>query len=319
VADNLYQAGDVVPLQATFTNAAGTPTNTTVVLEVRKPDGTLLTPTPTNASTGVYTYNQATAVGEEGVWWYAFIGSGAVAATEQNSFVVEARRTQTSPLSTSALLNLAEARDYVLGSPTEDSRDHKLIPAINEISAAVAAYTRREWLPVTTNATRTFFYRGGGLLSLVDKDLRSVTAIVAYTDYPTAYQTTLSPGTSTVVADYRLGPSGGMPPNATYRWIEFSNMWRWATYVPAFFNGFQMQITGNWGIGVVPDDVKLAVKIALRDNSENPEGFATRTLGPMQISEPVDELVAEARWRALPAESRALLTPYRDDPVVIAA
>ena len=43
MTDNLYQLGDLVPLEATFKNAAGTLTNpTAVTLTVRAPDGNIV-------------------------------------------------------------------------------------------------------------------------------------------------------------------------------------------------------------------------------------------------------------------------------------
>jgi uncharacterized protein YfaS (alpha-2-macroglobulin family) len=101
MADRVYQQGESVPLQATFTNAAGTPTDTTVTLTVRRPDGTTTTPTPTHTGTGVYTYNQptTTAATDVGLWWYTFQGTGGVDAVEQGSFMVEQVQTAASTLS----------------------------------------------------------------------------------------------------------------------------------------------------------------------------------------------------------------------------
>jgi hypothetical protein len=329
MADHLYQVGEPVPLTATFTDANGTPADTTVALEIRKPDGTVLTPTPTHAATGVYTYNvPAGTIDQTGLWWYAFIGSGTVAAVEQNSFLVEERRTVTNPLTARALVTLDEAREFVFGNALDDSNDTRLIRRINRMSEAVYAYTNREWLPVST-ATRKFGYPGYGLLSLGDYDLQTVTSIVAFTDYPTAYQLTLNAGTTTALGDYRLQPAGGHRPAGTYKWIEFGRhpytalpLWPYDLYngYRDFGGRFEITITGTWGIGVVPDDVKQAVLIAIEESYVNPTGAASRTVGPLSYVEPLEpDVTVDARWRALPAESRALLADYVVDNDVIAA
>lgn len=317
MADNRYQVGDLVPLEATFRNTAGVATNPTgVTLTVRAPDGTVTTPTPTNPSTGVYHFDLAAS--QAGLYWYTFKGTGTVTAADRNSFYVEEDWITTGgPLSARALIGLDEARMYVLGDVLDDTQDRKLIDRINAYSEAVWQYTRREWKP-TTALTRTFRYRGKGTMSLAPYEIRTATAVLLFPEFPTADQVTLTAGTTLVTGDYLLRPSGGTP-EATYRWVTFNNWnvfvrpWGFAGY------GYDVKITGDWGITTVPDDVKLAVKIAVADSVKNPEGGAFRTFGDFTISEPVETTDEGQRWRALPQESRALLAPYLDDAGLIVA
>jgi hypothetical protein len=316
--DNRYQIGEPVPIRAEFRDANGVLTNTTVALEVRKPDGTITTPTPTNASAGVYTYT-VPAVDQAGLWWYSFIGTGAVCATEQNSFVVEARFSQSGgyPLTNRALVTLEQTREYVLGDITDDSQDFKLVRRINAISEVVYGYTNREWLPVAA-ATRKFFCRGNlRLVSFGPYDLVAPTMVTAFTDHPTAYQSVLTAPSSTVDGDYRLGPVGGRTPAGTFKWLEFSEYW--TAVRPLTFRGFEVTVIGTWGIGTVPTDVQEAVLIAVDNSYKNPEGSAVRNIGPQSFQEPLEtyETSGDAPWRALPAESRALLAEYRDDPIPV--
>jgi hypothetical protein len=318
MADSKYQIGDAVPLEATFRNSAGAPTNpTAVTLTVRAPDGTITTPTPTNTGTGVWHYDLS--VSQPGLWWYTFKGTGAVQAADRRSFYVENDWITTAgPLSARALVTLEEAREYVLESVTDNSQDHKLVRRINAYSEAVWQYTQREWKP-TTNATRAFHYRGRGTLDLAPYDLRTATVVSAYTDFPTGDRVPLNPVTGTDFGDYELRPSNGMPPAGTYRWLSFNRMFIWFRPWASQQGGFDIQITGDWGIPTVPDDVKEAVLIAIDNATSNPEAAVSRTFGALTVSEDIDTTVEGYRWRALPGESRALLTPYLDDVGTIVA
>lgn len=327
--DNVYQPGDLVPLEATFRNAAGALTNTTVTLTVRDPAGATTTPTPTNTSTGIYHYDYPLGTTPTaGVWEYIFAGTGAVTATERDTFVVETGSLVTS-IPATALVSLADARQYVLGDITDNTQDRKLARHINAFSAAVVEYTKREWLPITLTATRRFMYPGYGLLWLGPYDLRTATAIVAYTDYPTTYQLTLAAGTTTTLGEYRLRPFGADRLTGTYRWVEIGSLppqsglplWPLGNPLRPYdrsYTAFEVSITGDWGIGTVPETVKEAVLIAIDNVVKNPEGGAVRTFGDLTITEPVEASVEGERWRALPGEARALLNAYRDDAPVVA-
>jgi hypothetical protein len=83
-----FDPGDEVTLEATFT-VDGTLTDpTAVTCEVRRPDGTVVTPTATRDSLGKYTAKVTPADGEEGDWWYRFVGTGAAKAAERKMFLV---------------------------------------------------------------------------------------------------------------------------------------------------------------------------------------------------------------------------------------
>jgi hypothetical protein len=315
--DNQYQVGDLVPLQATFRDSTGTLANTTVTLTVRAPDGTVTTPTPTNPSAGVYRYDLAAT--QPGLWWYTFKGSGAVQTAERNSFHVEQDWiTAAGPLSPRALVPLEAAREYVLGSVLDDSQDAKLVRGINAMSDAVWEFTQREWKPAV-NVTRRFHYRGKGTLDLAPYDLVAPTLIQAYTDFPTGEALTLNPVTTTDFGDYELRPSHGMPPTGTYRWLSFNRYFVWFRPWASQQGGFDITITGDWGITSIPDAVQEAVLIAVKNRYVNPEGGASRTFGDLSVFEPVEPTAAGYQWRALPADSRALLTPYSDDVGMLVA
>lgn len=322
MADNVYQLSEPVPLKAEFRNVSGVLTDpTSVTLQVRKPSGALLTPTASAVSTGIWTYVIPSAVNDEaGLWWYSFSGSGAVAAVDQNSFLVESvfAGLAASPLGTRALVSLEDAREYVLGNRLDDTQDRKLIRRIKSMSEATFSYTNREWLPVGAG-TRKFFCNGRTrLINFGDGDLNGApTLVTAFTDYPTVEQSVLTANSPTVEGDYRLGPVGGMKPAGTFKWMELSYLW--FDVWPMSWQGFEVTVIGSWGIGTVPEDVKEAVLIAVENSFENPQRSAVRAVGPMSFQEPIEsyETTGDAPWRALPSESRALLAEYRDDPTPI--
>jgi hypothetical protein len=86
-----YDIGDVVRLTATFSNAAGAPTDTTAVLTVKKPDGTSSTPAVTHGTRGVYSSDVP--IDQPGVWSYRFVGTGAVTSAGGGRLYV--RRSET--------------------------------------------------------------------------------------------------------------------------------------------------------------------------------------------------------------------------------
>ncbi|MGE0722817.1 MAG: hypothetical protein AB7O45_00505 [Alphaproteobacteria bacterium] len=84
----LYDLGDVVRLEATFTNTAGTAVDpSTVALTVKPPSGANETPTPSNPSVGTYRYDYTPTL--EGLYRYRFVGTGSNAGAEEGHFTVK--------------------------------------------------------------------------------------------------------------------------------------------------------------------------------------------------------------------------------------
>jgi len=86
--------GDVYRTTATFYNAAGVATNpTAVTMKLRKPDGTVSTPTPSSDGSGVYHYDVT--IDQDGTWEYSFTGTGTIVASEPGQFYVYGSRVLT--------------------------------------------------------------------------------------------------------------------------------------------------------------------------------------------------------------------------------
>lgn len=238
-------------------------------------------------------------------------------------------------LSPIALTSIANARLYVLRDANDATQDDMLTLLINAYTGAVFAYTRREWLPETNGDSRKFTFTGGGFLSLEPFELRNLTSITMYTDMPTADQRVLVAGTSTVQGEFRLHPPNRTA-EGTYQWITLPQSAYGVSSFgsPAYYNNpypygpvgrtapldFEVTVVGDWGVGTVPDDVELAVLIAIKDAYENPSGYASGIEGGLSFTESQDAITGpESRARNLPIEARALLTPYKRGSQVVTA
>ncbi len=331
---NLYDLGDVATVSAVFTDDGGTAADpTTVTASVRAPDNTVTAYTVTPGEIvkdSVGHYHLDIACTQSGDYFYRFVGVGAVTAARPGTFTVRPSTTVDGLLTPTALTTLGETRRYVLRDATDGSQDDQLADLINAYSAAVYAYTRREWLPQTNAAARKFAYTGGGFLSLEPYELRNLMSITMYTDLPAADQRILVAGSSTVESEFRLQPVNRTD-EGTYQWLTLpqgtrgiSSAWNnISPYGPvgrASPQEFEVTIMGDWGIGYVPDDVNLAVRIAVKDAYENPTGYASGIEGGLTFAEEPDAAVGpEARARNLPIESRALLSPYKRGSQVVTA
>ena len=90
---NHYFEGQVIKLSATFT-ASGIPTDpTTITLKIKKPDKTTATYTDalgqiTKDGDGLY--SKKATLDQPGLWFYRWIGTGAVEAVGEKKFDVKA-------------------------------------------------------------------------------------------------------------------------------------------------------------------------------------------------------------------------------------
>lgn len=327
MADNTYKVGQGVTLEFDLT-VAGTPTTDTVVVTVTPPSGTPITPAVTQSPTGVFKATVTATM--PGLWWYSAVGTNNV-AVGSGSFVVESLIPS---VRTDALTDLFSARQFVLADGLDDSQDYRLAKLINAYSRAVYRYTRREWLPQSTGA-RSFTYDGSGVLELADpdSDLRAVTAVTLYSDQPTASQQVLTAPSGGAQGDWRLAPVGGTR-EGTYLRLEFTSLIIRPFNTAAFPNygisshwserlDYKVTVTGDWGIysslASVPEDVQLACLVAIKDAYANPEGFASRAFGPLQLTEESSVPGGESFGPGdLPSEARSLLDgPYRARAIML--
>ncbi len=314
----VYTVGDVARETAEF-RVAGVLTNpTTITATVVAPDGTTSTPTPVQDSTGVYhvdvTVNQA------GAWFVRIVGTGTAAGARETYFVARRSEVPGSNLTAEALVTVPDMLFFLdrLGVSDIDEVTW-LEDLINSYSAAVHRFCNRQFTPertpaagrlpllsdpLATGVTKKFAYDGRGYLSLAPYEARTVTSVVIGTDQPTAAQITLNAGSSTQESDYRLEPRHKTY-EQTWLYLLISGQWFAGSTLGL---GSEVSITGDWGApaGNVHPDVAHACKIAVADAFRNPEGYVTRDVGGLEVTEPVQTTPG-----SLPLESRNLLIPHR--------
>lgn len=250
--------------------------------------------------------------GELVAWWETTFVSGKTQDSPEFELVIVDHAA--AAVTPTALVTVQAARQFVLRDPDDHREDQKLAASIASFSRAVAAYTRREWRPRSTDVTRRFWYPGVGMVRLAPYDLRTLTSVTMFTDLPTASQRLLVAGTSTVEGEYRLSPAG-QTAEGTYRAIRVGASLCVPSAYPSL-GGFEVAVRGDWGICAtladVPEDVRLACLIAVKVDYVNPEGFAARAIGELSITEALEpQADLDAGVTSLPPEARALLTPYK--------
>jgi hypothetical protein len=222
-------------------------------------------------------------------------------------------------LNSDALSDIERVKDCVPAAA--NAKQTRLELLVNSYSRTIRHYTGRQFKPAETALTKSFRYDGLGLLILSKTELRTVSAIVLFSDLPAADQVTLQPASGSSEADYRLEPRQGTL-EGTYLQIALKRLCGWdfktdsATgNAPSRSTVFaQVAITGDWGAAVVPGDVEHALMIAIDNALKNPSAMASQSLGGLSFSEAID--AADATGQALPRDARALLHEYRRDAYV---
>ncbi len=245
-----YDVDDVVPIRASFRNAAGTAADpTTVVARVKDPAGTIITYTyGTDAALvkdGVGEYHVDVAVGAQvGRWYYRFKGTGTVAVSEENYFIVDPSEFAPSPLGPLALCTIRDVKE-TFGTRGNDD-DFVIADHIEAASVAIIERSGREF----KTATSPPHVRQYDIVEARQRELRvgdwtTVTGLRVLADTGTALATPTG-----FVALPRV--------RASYEPIEAVRL---ATATVAPSPGTVLEVTGTAGFPKVPDDVRRACVI----------------------------------------------------------
>jgi hypothetical protein len=187
---------------------------------------------------------------------------------------------------------------------------------INAYSRAVIGYTKRQFKPREEGVDKKFAYTGNGYLSLAPFEATAITTVTLYTDLAEDSWLELASQSPTQAASWRANPRNKSE-QGTYWSITLPELGRYHPYLEAPWpaNNFEFEVTVNadWGVDdeELPDDLELAVWIAVANAWRNPEQFRQRSLGPLSASDYDGFVPGTEEGLSLPRASRALLTRFR--------
>jgi hypothetical protein len=300
-----HDIGDLVPVSATFKNAAGAATDpTTITFKLQKPDATLTTYVyPTDAqlvkdSVGVYHVDVPLAAA--GVWYYRFEGTGAVAATEDGVLIADPSPFYAAGLATRALCTLEDAKLYAKVDLDDTSDDMELINLINAASDAILDLADREFkLDGTNPQTRKFDFPEAltpqwraWALAIGDLTTRTSVTIKNRLDGATV-QTMLTAD----IDDLPRVRRSWQPITA----LRLRNL--------VYSDDYYAEVVGSWGFPLVPPKIRQACKVTVatwydRDIRTFSETFSIeegRIELPRELPRQVYDTVVGYRTRALVA------------------
>lgn len=240
------------------------------------------------AASGFYTVTMTApaTTGQYSVLWDTGVVSPSTTAAED--IIVTFTGQPTSAPAGFDLTTVTDVRAYLQKPGTDSGQDAIIGNLITRASRLILNWTGREFAPATTGGTQTYWYQGGGWLSLAPYDLRSAGTVTIDTETP-------SPSTLTANLMYFLEP---LPTR-----FGVYEQFRFAPGLEAWVKPRQVTVVGDWGFATVPDDVAQAcistVSVWMR-----------RDIQAFSASFNVDEGHLE-RPEALPSGVKGLLTDYR--------
>lgn len=209
---------------------------------------------------------------------------------------------------TVGLTSLESLRRWCLRDGDDTSQDDKLLEYGQAFSDRVTDWCKRQFLPdpLTDDedpVDHVFAYDGSGRLDFGEYDLRMSDDLVVmlYTDRDVSLQRTLTSD------DFRLAPRGGNR-QGTYEGIDLI-----APRIGPEHQGFgwEVTVTGRWGMAAVPRPVQMAVWICVENAMRNPGGWQSQQYGSYTLvaDQPLDADV-DPRG-SMPRQAYSLLKPYR--------
>lgn len=297
----VYDVGEPVALTGLFySDAALTVLSdpTSVVLTIHDPAGVILTPAVVHAAIGTYTYMWTPLVrGMHEIHW---VGTGAIAATEQYGINVRGGFPATTDL-----VDVQTLRARLRMPKAEDDQDPVLEDVIAGVSAHIVDAYQQEFVPATSVATlRSFSYGGNGRVDLAPFNAQSGTITVVTVDGDTTSPRTLLEGTD-FFQQPRLSKWGVVN---SLRIPHYS----YINYFPADLyklNYRRVDITAKWGYPTIPPPVREAAILTAiswyRRDGSRPSGLANEDIddgGSGDVAIP-----QRARWLMRGFEKRSVL------------
>jgi hypothetical protein len=191
------------------------------------------------------------------------------------------------------LTTLAEVREHQQRTDSSNTTQDSLIgDLITVASDMIMEYTQREFAPQSNSTARTYRYDGRGVLNLAPDDARTVTQVRIDTD-----------GDSPATLDstqYKLWPTRSK--HAVYSHLHLIGVPGRAVTTEAHPVYREVEVTGTWGWGSVPEPVERACILLVMD-------LLSRTSNWKNSD--VDSLAPSGTGVAIPLHVRTILSPYK--------
>jgi hypothetical protein len=237
-----------------------------------------------------------------GTWRIEVTGTGAAAGTDTFQLVVDPRW-PSDLLNTNALTSIENVElmlDRVgsQGSRGDEADDLRWIARlINSFSKTIQDETGRQFMPTENAVTKIFSYDNTGSLGLAPTEARAITTVTAYSDIPGSEEVWTPAYTGGL--DYWAMPRE-QTSEGTYLWLEVPRRYYWGR------GDIQVSILGNWGAGVVPEDVAYVCEAEVANAYNRAtarvtslEGLEVNDVGPFALSRRSLDILSAYRNTAL--------------------
>lgn len=319
--------GGTIRLYANYRDGTGALVDpTTPLVDILDPVGAVIVndAVPVHDSLGSYHYDWtpsgSATIGDWTARWTGVIAGGLQEAEETIAVVASGSITPSDP---QMLVSLEEYKEAI--GETNSANDDVHADAIEAASAAILAYTDRDFGAPVVTATKDYAYLGGGFLNIDDCTAVTEVTLGGSVMTSTAYRAK-SEGPSAAagiysylelpVFDWRSGSA-----RASLGEMGFMQNWDrlFLLSQPANFNEIAATVTADFGWPVVPKDVQRAA-IWTAGEFENVTGTAggAGDLASKSVAEVSETWFADtpqqagsAPQEAIPANARAILDLYR--------
>lgn len=195
-----------------------------------------------------------------------------------------------------ALVTLDQIREHALLQEAQDAQDDLLESLASRASVQVERYTQRQFTKQTNGGDKTYRYEGGGMLSLVPYDARTITTVKIDDVELGATRWQALP----------VGKPDGVFTDVELRGVSPTPKASGHDYDPSRV----VTVTGTWGFDSVPDDVEEAVILTVLHLWRHfAAAYTASGIGSEQ------DVQTDGR-RALPFAAVEMLRPYRRAVVV---
>jgi hypothetical protein len=237
--------------------------------------------------------NDVDTAGEYVGWWEVTLPSAKTQDSPEFGIVMRDHA-----LPSGDLCSVEDVREALEISFSDRTRDDLIATYISAASRAIMREYEREFAPASTGVTRTFSWRGSGVVNLAPYDLRSATQISVNPE-------STSPTTLTITTEYTLLP-------VPVRDGVYTSLLVSPYVIPSFdflsrYGWAQVSVTGDWGFASVPKDVRQAAVLTVtswlrRDVSQLVPDIDP-TVPDLQPDQPANF--------SIPPAARRLLASYR--------